>query len=161
MVILFESIVACIVFTIPLIILSRNPLAAIYDYPPAIIQRVKELGLIDDTQLPRSKKVIIKKSVAALIIAFLCALLVYHVNGARTFLQGFGYTYLIWTIVDWYDAFVIDCLWFCHEKKFIIPGTEGMKEYKDYWFHIKGSCKGMLIGLPVALLVGLFVTLIA
>ena len=29
-----------------------------------------------------------------------------------------------------------------------------MKEYQDYWFHIKSSFRGQLIGLPVALLVG-------
>lgn len=104
MVFLIESIVGCILFTIPLIIVSRNPLAAIHDYPPAIIQRVKEMGLIDDTQVPRSKKVIMKKSLAALIIAFLCALAVWHFNGARSFLQGAGITYGLWTVVNWYDA---------------------------------------------------------
>lgn len=46
----------------------------------------------------------------------------------------------------------MDCLWFCHSKKVVIPGTEGMKEYKDYLFHIKGSLKGMLLGLPVCAL---------
>ena len=56
--------------------------------------------------------------------------------------------------MNWYDAFVIDCLWACHDRRVRIPGTEDMKEYQDYWFHIKGSLKGQLLGLPVALLVG-------
>lgn len=155
MIFLIESIVGCILFTIPLIIVSRNPLAAIHDYPPAIIQRVKEMGLIDDTQVPRSKKVIMKKSLAALIIAFLCALAVWHFNGARSFLQGAGITYGLWTVVNWYDAIIIDCIWFCHSKRFRIPGTEDLeKDYLDYGFHLRGSLKGQLIGLPVALLVG-------
>lgn len=161
MIILIESIVLCILFTIPIVMISKNPLIGIHDYPPAIIQRVREMGLIDDTHLPRSKKTVMKKVVAALFIAFLCALIVYYVNGARSFLEGFGYTYLLWLIVDWYDAFVIDILWFCHDKRFVIPGTEGMKEYKDYWFHIKGSLIGMTYGLPVALLVGVIVALLA
>ena len=59
--------------------------------------------------------------------------------------------------MDWWDALVIDCIWFCHSKKAVIPGTEGMKEYKDYWFHIKGALIGMLYGVPAAILVGLIV----
>ena len=162
MVFLMESILGCILFTIPLIIVSRNPLAAIHDYPPAIIQRVKEMGLIDDTQVPGSKKVILKKVAAMLIIAALCALMVWHFNGARTFWQGTGITYALWTVVNWYDAFVIDCLWVCHSKRFRIPGTGDLeKDYLDYGFHIKGSLKGQLLGLPVALMGGIITALLA
>lgn len=101
---LIECISDCVLFTIPLIIFSRDPLAAIHDYPPAIIQRIKKLGLIDDTQVPGSKRFIVKKATAALLIAALCTLAVWHFNGARTFLQGAGVTYALWTVVNWYDA---------------------------------------------------------
>lgn len=160
MIILIESVVLCVLFTIPIGILRKEPVKGIHNYPPAIIEKAIALGLTDATHRARSKQVIVKKTFAALITAFLFALVVYFVNGARSFLEGFGYTYLIWTIVDWYDAFVIDIFWFCHDKKFVLPGTEGMKEYKDYWFHIKGSMNGMLIGLPVALAVGGIVALL-
>ena len=40
-----------------------------------------------------------------------------------------------------------------------IPGTEDMKEYKDYWFHIKGSIRGSLIGIPACVLIGLLIIL--
>lgn len=75
--------------------MSKDPLSGINNYPPAIIQRIRELGLIDDTQLPRSKKVIARKLIAALVITVVCVLTVYFVNGARTFWQGFATTYLI------------------------------------------------------------------
>ena len=81
-------------------------------------------------------------------------------NGADTFLKGFGISYLIWLIIDWYDALVLDCIWFCHSKKARIPGTEDMAEYRDYLFHIRQSCIGMLLGLPACLLTGLFVMLL-
>jgi hypothetical protein len=42
-----------------------------------------------------------------------------------------------------------------------IPGTEDMKEYHDYLFHIKASCIGTLIGLPACATVGLIVMLFA
>lgn len=65
-------------------------------------------------------------------------------------------------VVDWYDALVIDCLWFCHSKRCIIPRTEDMTTaYHDYGFHIRGSVKGMLIGPQVCLLVGGLTALLA
>ena len=156
MVVLFiECIILSVLLTIPLLIMSKDPLNGIDNYPPAIIEKVRELGLIDAGHMPRSKKVIIRKGIAALVVSIFCALIVYFFNGARSFLQGFGITYIIWTVVDWYDAIVIDWIWFCHDPRFVIPGTEDMTEaYHDYWFHTKASLRGMLIGLPVALIVG-------
>ena len=160
MILFIECAVLCVLFTIPLLIMSKNPLSGINNYPPAIIRRVQELGMIDDAGLPRSKKVIVRKLIAALVIAVICAWVVYFVNGARIFWEGLGVTYLIWTVVDWYDAVIIDWIWFCHNPRFVISGTEDMvKDYHDYWFHAKASLKGMLIGLPVALIVGGLVAL--
>ncbi len=100
MIILVESIILCALFTIPLLVISKNPIAGIYNYPPEIIEKAIELGLTDATHRLRSKKTIIKKLIAAILIAVICALIVYHVNGARSFGAGFGYTYLLWLIVD-------------------------------------------------------------
>lgn len=83
------------------------------------------------------------------------------VNRAQGFIQGFGYTYIIWLAIAWFDALVLDCGWFCHSKRVRIPGTEDMKEYHDYLFHIEQSCIGSLLGLPACLLVGLVVMLVA
>lgn len=42
--------------------------------------------------------------------------------------------YALWCVVNWFDAFVLDCIWFCHDKHFVIPGTEDMvADYHDYW----------------------------
>ncbi len=79
-----------------------------------------------------------------------------YANGCTSFLFGFGISYLLWLIVDWYDALIVDCVLFCHSKHFVIPGTEDLIEaYHDYMFHIKGSCFGMLIGLPCCLITGI------
>lgn len=152
---LLECVVSCILFTIPLLIIGRNPISGIHNYPPTIIQRVKELGMIQDTQMPRSKAVIAKKAICALIVALLCAVAARYINGATTFWDGAGVVYLLWTVVNWYDALVIDIFWFCHSKRFILPGTEDLTDnYHDYLFHIKGSLIGQLYGLPAALLAG-------
>lgn len=60
-----------------------------------------------------------------------------------------------------FDAIVLDCLWFCHDKHFVILGTEDMTAaYHDYWFHIKGALIGMLLGIPAALVAGGIVVLL-
>ncbi len=85
-----------------------------------------------------------------IVAGLLLRLIVCYINGCTAVLSGFGTSYLLWLPVVWYDALVLDCLWFCHSKRCIITGTEDLKDsYHDYMFHIKkGSCAGMLIGLP-------------
>lgn len=155
MILLVECTVVCVLFTLVVAAVSlKDPLAGVHNWPPAIQQRALELGLIQSGQLAGTKNVYGKKLAASLVIAAAFAAVVYLINGARSFAAGFGYSYLIWTAANWYDAFVIDCLWACHDRRVRIPGTEDMKEYQDYWFHIKGSLKGQALGLPVALLAG-------
>lgn len=161
MITLIECVVLCVLFTLAVGAVSlKDPLAGVHNWPPAIQQRALELRLIQPEQMAGSKKVYAKKLGAALATAAVFAAVIYFVNGARSFAAGFGYSYLIWTVVNWYDAFVIDCLWVCHDRRVRIPGTEDMKEYQDYWFHIKGSLKGQGLGLPVALLVGVLTALL-
>ena len=158
-----EALVACVVFTIIVVgSVNKNPLAWISDYPPAIQARAKELGLIPQEQKRVPASFIAKKAVVSLLVVVLLTLLLVYVNGAETFLEGFLLSYGLWAVVAWYDALVLDCIWFCHSKKIVIPGTEDMvKSYHDYGFHIKMSMIGMLLGLPVSLLAGLGVMLVA
>ena len=113
---LLESLVACALFTLFVFLMSRDPIKSIFNYPPAIIERCDQLGLVDASNRP---------------------------------------AYALWVVVNWFDALVLDCLWFCHDKHFVIPGTEDMTAaYHDYGFHIKGALIGMLLGIPAALVAG-------
>lgn len=158
--ILIETVVLAILFTIGVVADSQNPVDTVYDMPEPIINRCLELGLIDESKKADSPQTRRKRLFAAVVIALIMALALCFVNHAGNFLQGFLLSYLIWLIVDWYDCFVIDWIWVCHSKKLIIPGTEDLTDsYKDYRFHFIGSIKGMVIGLPVCLLVGVMVQL--
>ena len=159
--ILIETVVLAILFTIGVVADSKNPVDTVYDMPEPIINRCLELGLIDESEKADSPQTRRKRLFAAVVIALIMALALCFVNHAGNFLQGFLISYLIWLIVDWYDCFVIDWIWVCHSKKLIIPGTEDLTDsYKDYRFHFIGSLKGMVIGLPVCLLVGVMVQLV-
>ena len=152
---LIESLVACALFTLFVFLMSRNPIKSIFNYPPAIIERCDQLGLVDASNRPGGVVFYVKKIFAMMIFGVLLGLLVRYVNGCETFLCGALTAYALWVVVNWFDALVLDCLWFCHDKHFIIPGTEDMTAaYHDYRFHIKGALIGMLLGIPAALVAG-------
>ena len=159
---LIESLVACAFFTLFVFLMSRNPIKSIFNYPPAIIERCDKLGLVNAGNKPGGAAFYAKKVFAIVLFGVLMGRLVSSVNGCTTFWSGALTAYALWTVVNWYDALVMDCLWFCHDKHFVIPGTEDMvKEYHDYWFHIKGSLLGMLLGIPAALMAGLMTILLS
>lgn len=161
MLILLESAVLCLVFTALIVPFTlKNPTASIGDYPPAIRKRCAELGVFPARSRRFTKKDLLRKGTAALIFALIAAVVLRQLNGAERFWEGFRDSYLIWLIVNWYDALVLDCLWFCHCKAVRIPGTEEMAEYRDYRFHLRQSCIGMLLGLPVCAAVGALVALL-
>lgn len=157
MVLIIESIVLCVLFTIMVYIISREPIKTLYNYPPKIQERVKSLEEYKE-QIPTEKNKIAAKSIASILIIIVISLILRYINGYETFLQGFGYGFLLWTIVNAYDAIVLDVIWFCHDPYFIFKGTEDMvDEYHNYWFHIKGFFIGECLALVVCLIVGLVI----
>ena len=122
-----------VIFTISGIIMAKKgKLGMIQEYPKAIQDRCREL--------------------------FLQTVLAYYIGGARTFFEGWFHGYIMWVAEIWFDALVVDCLWFCHSKKMIIPGTEDLVDaYHDYWHHIKYAVIGMFSQAVIALPVGLLV----
>ena len=157
---LIESIVACVIFTLFVFLMSRKPVKIIFNYPPAIVERCKSLGLVDDSNRPGGLSFYAKKVAAVIIFGVLLGLLVKYVNGCTTFRCGVLTAYALWCVVNWFDALVLDCIWFCHDRHFVIEGTEDMvSDYHDYWFHIKGALIGMLLAIPAVLIAGLVVIL--
>lgn len=160
MILIIESIALCILFTIMVYIMSRNPIKTLYNYPPKIQERVKTLDEYKD-KIPTQKNKIFAKSVASILIIAIISLILRYVNGYRTFIEGFGYGFLLWTIVNIYDAVVMDIIWFCHDPYFVFKGTEDMvDEYHNYWFHIKGSLIGEVLALVICAIVGLVIQFI-
>lgn len=161
MILFIECVIAIVLFSAIVVpMTARDPIGVISDYPPAIRKRCVELGLTKETEKRFETKDLIKKGVAIIVLILVAALVMIKINHAQSFLQGFSYSYIIWMAITWFDALVLDCGWFCHSKRVRIPGTEDMKEYHDYLFHIKQSCIGSLIGVPACLIVGLAVMLL-
>lgn len=160
MIIIVESIILCILFTVMVYIMSRNPIVTLYNYPPKIQERVKSIPEYKD-KIPTTQNKIFTKIMASIFIVIIISLILRYINGYTTFIEGFGYGFLIWTIVNIYDVLIIDICWFCQSKEFVFKGTEDMtREYHNYWFHIKESLKGEVIALIVCTIVGLLIQFI-
>ena len=160
MILVIESVILCRLFTVMVYLMSRDPIKTLYNYPPAIQERVKSLEQYKD-QIPTQKNKIAAKSVAVLLFVVILSLIMKYVNGCTAFKDAFLTSFLLWTIVNLYDAVVMDIIWFCHDPHFVFEGTEDMvSDYHDYWFHIKGFFIGEVLALVVCLLVGLAVQFI-
>ena len=160
MIFAIEAIILCALFTIMVIIMVQDPIKTLYNYPPKIQERVKSLERYKD-KIPTQKNKITAKLAASVLFIIILSLILRYVNGYTTFVEGFGYGFLLWTIVNAYDAIVLDICWFCHDPRFVFEGTEDMvEEYHNYWFHIKGSLIGEIIALVICAIVGLVIQFI-
>lgn len=158
MILAIESIVLCTLFTLMVYIMSRNPIKTLYNFPPKIQERVMSLDDYKD-QIPTQKNKVVAKVGASLLFVVILALILRFINGYTTFSQAFGYGFLLWTIVNAYDAIVLDIIWFCHDPQFVFKGTEDMvDEYHNYWFHIKGFFIGEGLAIVVCALAALLVS---
>ena len=156
-----QCIILCILFTcIILPAQYKNPINMIASYPPKIIQRVEELPQYKDSIKQKEKSHITKKIFGLFFFVFILSFIAYE-SGCKDFQSVFVHVFTLFFVVNMYDLIVLDWGIFCHSQKLRIPGTEDMdKEYKDYLFHVKGACIGMILGLIVALLSGCFIYLI-
>lgn len=154
-----QAAVICSLFTLVVLVGTRDPIKYLFNYPPAIQARVRSLKQYEG-RIPTQQTRVAKKLVAALVFAAiavgLCLL-----AGADTFWTAFFHTLLLFTIVNLYDLIILDWGIFCHTQRFRIPGTEDMdREYKDLSFHVEGSLRGMLIGLGVSLVVACLIAVL-
>ena len=158
MLFLIESIVACVVFTLLIKLISHNRHEVFTnDYPPVVTDKLRELGLIAENP-PVKKKDIIRKLTAMIVFAVLFALLMRHVNGIETFWEAALTVYGLWLVVDWYDFLVMDILLAPFDKFYQKSGVSAFDK-SAVWFHFKGSLRGMVLGIFCALLVGMLVSL--
>ena len=157
MIFILEAIILCVLFTLMVIMIAKDPIKTLYNYPPKIQERVKSLPQYQGKIPTRKNKLAVKLTASVLFIVIL-SLVLRYINGYTTFIECFGYGFLLWTIVNAYDAIVLDICWFCHDPRFVFEGTEDMAdEYHNYWFHIKGSLIGEGIALVICAVVGLII----
>lgn len=159
MILIIEMIIVCSVFTILVVVgTKKNLLSGLHNMPIKLQERVVSLPQYQDVEVVRTKERILRKIPALIILAILFVGLIYA-SGARSFMQGFINTFLLWTVIKLYVVFVLNCGWLAHTPSTWIPGTEDMKEcYQNYGFYMKSIPRSLIAGLIVAAMVGLAIT---
>lgn len=159
--IIMEAIAYALVYSVFMVILFKVQGAKrqLYNYPPAIQKRAIERGITTQEEMNANAK---KNKIIGIIVMILLGVAIScGINKEKTFLAGFVQSYIFLNAFSLFDALVIDTIWFCHSKWWMIPGTEDMTEaYHDYAFHWKWFFLCLVGSIPIAAIIGGLVALI-
>ena len=145
--ILIEGIVMCFVLLIICVVgIANGPVGLVVFYEQEVKDRVVELGLT-------TKEKIQKTSIITVIALFvpmlvLVPLMVYGINGAKGFWDGYWQMLAILMVSGLFDRIFIDWWWVGHTKVWIIPGTEDLMPY-IYGKTLVRKWLGTVVGFPI------------
>ena len=164
MILLIECIGLYLLFYILIIVSYKiNPLSGIHNLPIEIQKRVQELPEYNDIKPKKilSKKERIMKKIPALIILLVIFGCLVYLAGARTFVEGCVYSFVIWFTIKIFVVFVIDILWYSNSPSYWIKGTEDLeKEYKNYKFYMSSIPRSLIVGFIVSVIIGITINII-
>ncbi len=128
MIVIFEGLVMCFLLLLTCVIgIANGPVGLAILYEEDVQKRVVELGLTTEKQLKRNFAL---TAIALFVPIFvLVPIMVYCVNGADGFWDGFTQMTAIVLIQGIFDRIFIDRYWVGHTKAWEIPGTEDLKPY--------------------------------
>lgn len=128
MLVIIEGIVMCFILLITCVIgIANGPVDLVVLYEQDVQDRVVELGY---TTKKKIKKSFIITSIALFLpMIVLVPFMVYYINGAVGFWDGFWQMSIILWISGLFDRFFIDWYWVGYTKAWDIPGTEDLKPY--------------------------------
>ena len=109
--------------------IRNGAVGMVHLYDSKVQERVVSLGLTTGEEI-RKRSVRFKSLCIPgyLVYVLIC---VYLINGARGFFAGFWQSFVIFSIMNLIDRFLIDGYWVGHTDAWIIPGTEDLKPYID------------------------------
>ena len=107
--------------------IRNGAVGMVHLYDSKVQERVVSLGLATGEEI-RKRSVRFKSLCIPgyLVYVLIC---VYLINGARGFFAGFWQSFVILSIMNLIDRFLIDGYWVGHTNAWIIPGTEDLRPY--------------------------------
>ena len=145
--ILIEGIVMCFVLLIVCVVgIANGPVGLVVFYEQEVKDRVVALGLTTKEKIQKTSII----AVIALIVPMLVLvpLMVYGINGAKGFWDGYWQMLVILMISGLFDRIFIDWWWVGHTKAWIIPGTEDLMPY-IYGKTLAKKWLGTVVGFPI------------
>ncbi len=161
MILMMEIVAVCLLFTLVTIAgTKKNPLSGLHNMPLELQEKVAALPRYEGIEVVRTKKRIVKK-IPAMVVFLIVFVLMMRLAGAETFQQGFGYTFLLWTVLKLYVVLVLDCIVYAHAPSMWIPGTEDEPQYyQNYRFYLSSIPRSLLVGAILSALVGGIIAMI-
>lgn len=142
----FGLVLSVILFALLLGVLRANAEIMLNDYPPDI--KAKWGPMTERTKRQRTFVAGIFLVTILAVVAWSLETLPVFVAREMTFASAFAYFAIMFGIFNVFDCFVLDwALVYWQPRFMVLPGTEGMAGYTDYWFHFRG----FLIGIPITL----------
>lgn len=144
-----HGLICSALLTVALLIIGlKNPRLMLQDYPKEIIEAVP----------PKTEKE--KKQGMLFGIPFLLIFIGYPLCFGWVFSSQQPFWNVFWNVwgiaffANAYDLIILDWLVICTitPQFIIIPGTDGNKGYKNYFFHFVGFLKGILITFVLSLI---------
>lgn len=147
MLLIIEGIVLCFALLIVCVVgIANGPVGLVVLYEDDVQQRVVELGLTTKEKIKKSFVITCIALFAPIVI--LTPLMVYGINGAEGFFEGFWQMTVILLIAGLFDRFFIDWYWVGKTKAWLIPGTEDLMPYIPKKVLIK-KWLGTVFGYPL------------
>ncbi len=128
MLIVIEGLVMCfLLLAVCVVGIANGPVGLVVLYEQDVQDRAVELGL---TTKEKIKKSFVVSCIAIFLPVFtLVPFMVYCINGAEGFLEGFWQMTAILLMQGLFDRFFIDWYWVGKTKAWIIEGTEDLMPY--------------------------------
>ena len=147
MILIVEGIAMCFVLLLICVIgIANGPVGLVVFYEQDVKDRVVELCLTTKEKIRKTSIITMTALFVPMIV--LVPLMVYGINGAAGFWDGFWQMLVILMITGFFDRLFIDWWWVGHTKAWIIPGTEDLMPY-IYRKTLIGKWVGTLVGFPI------------
>jgi len=139
-------VLSVVVFGMLLAVLRANPEIMLNDYPPDI--RVKWGPMSERTKRQRVGVAVLLLITGVLVAAWSLKPLSTLAGGDVTFAIAFLHFAIMFETFNFLDWIALDWpLVYLQPAFVVLPGTEGLRGYRSYWFHFRG----FLIGVPLVL----------
>lgn len=107
--------------------IRNGAVGMVHLYHQDVKDRCVELGLITHEKISKNSKTFKIVCIPGYLLYILVC--VYGINGARDFWSGFWQMFVILSVMNLMDRFLVDDYWVGHTKAWIIPGTEDLRPY--------------------------------
>ena len=107
--------------------IRNGAVGMVHLYHQDVKDRCVELGLITHEKISKNSKTFKIVCIPGYLLYILVC--VYGINGARDFWTGFWQMFVILSVMNLMDRFLVDDYWVGHTKAWTIPGTEDLRPY--------------------------------